>query len=93
MQILGVLKERPLKTILKREFRKKKSITRFVKSRLTSTKDGRLELEVLQKQESFRIRSFIHSNIWAIFPSGKSIFKKGDIIDCYTPHLSNNTII
>ena len=93
MQILGVLKERPLKTILKREFRKKKSITRFVKSRLTSTKDGRLELEVLQKQESFRIRSFIHSNIWAIFPSGKSIFKKGDIIDCYTPNLSNNTII
>jgi molybdopterin molybdotransferase len=92
MQILGVSNELPLKAILKKEFHKKKDITRFVKSKLTSARNGKLELEVLQKQESFRIRSFIHSNIWAVFPSGKSDFKKGDIIDCYIPHLSNKNI-
>ena len=92
MQILGVSDELPLKAILKKQFHKKKDITRFVKSKLTSSRNGKLELEVLQKQESFRIRSFIHSNIWAVFPSGKSDFKKGDIIDCYIPHLSNKNI-
>ena len=92
MQILGVSDELPLKAILKKKFYKKKDITRFVKSKLTSSKNGKLELEVLQKQESFRIRPFIHSNIWAVFPTGKSDFKKGDIIDCYIPHLSNKNI-
>jgi len=93
MQILGVPNEQPIKAILKKEFTKKKEITRFVKSKLTANKNGKLELEILQGQESFRVRSFIHSNIWAHFPSGKSSFQNGDIIDCYIPHISNNNII
>ena len=52
-----------------------------------------LELKVLQGQESFRIRSFVNSNIWAFFPSGKSKFKKGDLIDCFFPNLSNSNLI
>ena len=39
-------------------------------------------------QESFRIKSFVKSNIWALLPAGKSKFKKGEIIDCFLPNHS-----
>ena len=45
--------------------------------------NGKLEVEILKGQESFRIRSFIKSNIWVLLPSGKSKFRKGDIVDCF----------
>ena len=73
--------------------KKKKKFTRFVKSKLSTTKDGKIEVEILTGQESFRIKSFIKSNIWALLPSGKSKFKKGDIVDCFFPNHSNQTLI
>ena len=45
---------------------KKKNFTRFVKSKLSTTKNGKLEGKILKGQESFRIKSFIQSNIWVI---------------------------
>ena len=33
---------------------------------------------------SFRINSFTKANSWGFFPSGKSKFKKGQFIDCFT---------
>ena len=93
MNSLGASPEKPIKAILKNSFQKKKDFTRFIKSKITTTQNGKLELEVLQGQESFRIRSFVNSNIWAVFPSGKSKFKKGDLIDCFSPNLSNSNLI
>ena len=72
---------------------KKKNFTRFAKSKLSTTKNGKIEVEILKGQESFRIKSFVKSNIWAILPSGKSKFKKGEIVDCYLPNQSNQTLI
>ncbi len=51
---------------------KKKEFVRFAKSKLNTTKNGKLEVEVLKGQESFRIKSFVKSNIWALLPAGKS---------------------
>ena len=39
-----------------------------------------MEVEILKGQESFRIKSFVKSNIWALLPAGKSKFKKGEIV-------------
>ena len=64
----------------------------FLKARLTSTNDGKIELEVLKGQESFRIKSFVESNVWGLFKDGQSIFKKGELIDCYSPIGSNINI-
>jgi molybdopterin molybdotransferase len=91
--ILGLIKEKPIKAILKNEFIKKKEFVRFAKSKLNTTKNGKLEVEVLKGQESFRIKSFVKSNIWALLPAGKSKFKKGDIIDCFLPNQSNDSLI
>ena len=33
-------------------------------------------VEILKGQESFRIKSFIQSNIWVMLPSGKENLKK-----------------
>ena len=85
LNILGTDIEKPLKAKLINKFIKNKYITRFVKSRLTSTSDGNLIIEVLSGQESYKIKSFVQSNVWGVFEYGKSGFKKGDLIDCYSP--------
>ena len=91
--ILGLSKEKPIKAILKNEFIKKREFVRFAKSKLNTTKNGKLEVEVLKGQESFRIKSFVKSNIWALLPAGKSKFKKGEIVDCFLPNQSNESLI
>ena len=87
--LLGIKEEISFKAILKNEFRKKREFTRFVKSKLNTTKNGKLEVQILKGQESFRIKSFIQSNIWVMLPSGKEKFKKGEIVDCFFPNQSN----
>ena len=91
--VLGINEEKPIKAILKNNFIKKKNFTRFAKSKLGTTKNGKIEVKILKGQESFRIKSFVKSNIWTLLPSGKSKFKKGEIVDCFFPNNSNQTLI
>ncbi len=90
---LGIPSEKPIKAILKNNFKKRKDFTRFIKSKMSTTKNGKILVELLPGQESFRIRSFVDSNIWAVLPQGKTYFKKGDIIECFLPNQSNNFLI
>ena len=87
--LLGIEKEKPIKAILRRKFIKKANFTRFAKSKMYTTKNGKVEVEVLKGQESFKIQSFNKSNIWTLLPSGKSKFKKGEIVDCFFPNHPN----
>ena len=87
--LLGIKDENSIKAILRNKFEKKKNFTRFVKSRLNTTNNGKLEVQILKGQESFRIKSFLNSNIWVMLPSGKEKFKKGDTVDCFYPNYSN----
>ena len=84
--ILGLGEEQPIRATIKNSFSKKQNFTRFAKSKLTTTKNGKIEVEILQGQESFRVKSFVKSNIWSLLPAGKSKFKKGDIVECYLPN-------
>jgi len=92
LNILGTKSEKPFKAKLKNQYFKSKEVIRFLKARLTSTIDGNLELQVLKGQESFRIKSFVQSNVWGLFKDGQSKFKKGELIDCYSPIGSNKNI-
>ena len=91
--VMGISEEKPISAILKNDFIKKKNFTRFAKSKLNTTKNGKIEVEILKGQESFRIKSFVKSNIWALLPAGKSKFKKGEIVNCFFPNNSNSTLI
>ena len=83
--ILNMKYEKPFKAKLKNSYSKKKNFTRFLKSKVVINKKGALEVEVLKGQESFRIKSFTKANAWALFRSGKSAFKKGELIECFNP--------
>ena len=72
---------------------KKKEFTRFIKSKLPTTLNGKLEVELLPGQESFKINSFTRSNVWSVLPRGKKSFKKGQIIDCFLTNQSNKILI
>ena len=93
LNALGLSEEKSIKAILINGFDKKKNFTRFVKSQLSTTKNGKINVEILKGQESFRIKSFVKSNIWVLLPAGKSKFKKGDIVDCFFPNLSNQNLV
>ncbi len=90
--VMGISEEKPIKAILKNNFLKKKNFTRFAKSKLNTTKNGKIEVEILKGQESFRIKSFVKSNIWTLLPDGKSQFRKGEVIDCFLPNQSNQSL-
>jgi len=81
--ILNIKSEKPFKAKLKNGFLKKKAFTRFLKSKFFVNKKGSLEVKVLKGQESFRIKSFTEANAWTLFRSGKSAFKKGELIQCF----------
>ena len=93
LNVLGISEEKSIKAILRNGFNKKKNFTRFVKRQLSTTKNGKINVEILKGQESFRIKSFVKSNIWVLLPAGKSKFKKGDIVDCFFPNLSNQNLV
>ena len=63
---------------------KKKDFTRFIKGKLTISKQGYSEFKIFKGQESYKIKPLTHSNIWGQFKNGQSTFKKGDIINCHT---------
>ena len=89
LESLGIKKEKSFKGILKNDFIKKVNFTRFIKSKINTTKNGKIEVEILKGQESFRIKSFNKSNIWTLLPSGKSKFKKGTVVECFFLNYSN----
>ncbi len=91
--LLNLSDERPIQAVLKNNFVKKKNFTRFTKSKISTTKNGKIEVEILKGQESFRIKSFIKSNIWTLLPAGKTKFKKGEIVDCFFSNYSNQSLI
>ncbi len=86
---LEIKAEKSIKATLKNNFSKKINFTHFVKSRCNTTKNGKLEVEILKGQESFRIKPFIKSNVWVMLPSGKEKFKKGETVDCFFLNQSN----
>ena len=93
LNLLKVEKEIGIKARLKKKFIKKKNFTRFLKGKLSTTKNGKLEVMILKGQESFRIKSFVNSNIWVFLPPGKSKFIRGDLVDCFFQNHPNHSFI
>ena len=81
---LGLKNDISINAKIKNKFVKKKQFTRFIKGRIYFSKKSSVKFEILKGQESYKISSFVNSNAWGVFPSGKEIFKKGDYIKCFT---------
>ena len=85
--------EKPIIAKLKNNFSKKNKFTRFIKGKLTFSKKGIAEFEILRGQESYKIKPFTQSNSWGVFKNGKSKFKKGQYIECYSSSGFNEFLI
>ena len=89
LKILDTQFEKPFNAILKNDFFKRKNFTRFVKAKVSMNKNNKLQVEILKGQESFKINSFINSNAWAVLKDGKTHFKKGQTVECYSSRITN----
>ena len=77
---LGMRIENKLTAKLSNKYSKARNFTHFVRCFMKIDNRGSVQLEVLQEQQSNKIKSFVEANCWGIFPRGKDKFKKGDII-------------
>lgn len=78
---LGMVKEKKFKAKLIKKYSKRKDFTHFARCLINTNNKGLTELQVLQEQQSHRVKSFVKANCWGIFPGGKEQFKSGDIIE------------
>ena len=85
--------EKPIVARLKSNFYKDKKFTRFIKGKITFSKKGNAEFQILKGQESYKIKPFTKSNAWGVFKNGKSKFKKGQYIECYSSSGFNEFLI
>ena len=76
--------EKYIKAKLIQKYVKDRNITRFVKGYILHNLKGHSEFKILKGQESFRISPLTKSNAWGVFADKKSIFKKGDLISCFS---------
>ena len=90
---MGVSGDNPIVAKIKNTFTKKKNFTRFIKGRVSFSNKGQAEFKIFKGQESYKINPFTKSNAWGFFPKGKTIFKKGTFIKCYTPTGINELFI
>ena len=90
---LGLKVEKPIFAKLKNKFSKKKKFTRFVKGKLTFDKNGLVQFEVFEGQESYKIEPFVKSNAWGVFKDGVSVFNKGNLIYVYSASGLNEFLI
>ena len=81
---LGMDDEKYIKAKLIQKYVKNRNITRFVKGYILHNLKGHSEFKILKGQESFRISPLTKSNAWGVFADKKSIFKKGDLISCFS---------
>ena len=90
---LGLKVEKPIFAKLKNKFPKKKKFTRVVKGKVTFDKNGLVQFEVFEGQESYKIEPFVKSNAWGVFKDGVSVFNKGNLIDVYSASGLNEFLI
>ena len=90
---LNLINEKPIFAKINKKFAKNKLFTRFIKGKLSFSKTGLPTFEILKGQESFRISPFTKTNAWGVLPDNKSIFKKGDLVECYSPSGMNEILI
>jgi len=83
--MLGLPKETPRRVPLLNAYSKKPRLRFHLKSRLRIDTQGHLAVEVLDGQESYRIRPLSDANAWSIVPADIDALSAGAYVDVYGP--------
>lgn len=81
--MLGLPREAPRCAVLLAPYSKKPRLRFHLKSRLHVDAQGRLGVEVLEGQESYRIRPLADANAWAVMPADVDALPAGALIDVF----------
>ncbi|MGN6320468.1 MAG: molybdopterin molybdotransferase MoeA [Dyella sp.] len=81
--MFGLPQETPLRVPLSKPYSKKPRLRFHLKSRLHIDTQGRLAVEVLDGQESYRIRPLSEANAWAVVPADVDALLAGALVDVH----------
>lgn len=81
--MLGLPAEMPYRAPLRHAYSKKPRLRFHLKSRLTLDAQGRLAVDVLDGQESYRIAPLSEANAWAVVPADVEALQAGALVDVY----------
>lgn len=90
-KLRGLAQEKPLNAILQDDFSKESLFRFFQKARCKHDDQGRLVVEILPGQESYRIKPMLAQNCWAVVPEYGMSLKAGSMIDIYPLYPDSNT--
>jgi len=81
--MLGLPQESPRRATLINRYSKKPRLRFHLKSRLHLDAHGHLGVEILEGQESYRIRPLAEANAWAVMPAEVDVLAAGALVDVY----------
>jgi molybdopterin molybdotransferase len=79
----GLAMEIPLRLPLAEPVEKKAGLRFLQKARVTAADHGRLSVQLLAGQESFRIQPLLMANAWAALPETIGSFSAGELVDVF----------
>jgi molybdopterin molybdotransferase len=79
----GLPAETPLRLPLTDSVEKKAGLRFLQKARVSVAGDGRLGVQLLPGQESFRIQPMLAANAWAVLPEMVEKFSAGELVDVF----------
>ncbi|RDS80761.1 molybdopterin molybdenumtransferase MoeA [Dyella monticola] len=82
--MFGLKQETPCRLPLSKPYAKKTRLRFHLKSRLHVDTHGQLAVQVLEGQESYRIRPLADANAWAIVPADVEALPAGALVDVYS---------
>ncbi|MEY2167925.1 gephyrin-like molybdotransferase Glp [Rhodanobacter sp. 1-6] len=83
--MLGLPHEVPWRVSLTADYAKKPRLRFHLKARVAMDAQGGLSAQVLEGQESYRIRSLTEANAWAVIPLEANTLAAGSLVEVYGP--------
>ena len=87
--ILGLAPEKPMQAQLLKAFTKKGPFRHFLKANIQQNKQGMMQLDILDGQESFKISPLLQANVWAVASEEKNEYTQGEMMDVFPMSLTN----
>lgn len=82
--LLGLPREQPWRVPLRHDVRKKAGVRLHQKAFVALDGAGRLSVELLPGQESFKTRPLLDATVWAVLPAAEEHLEAGAGIDIYS---------
>lgn len=81
--MMGEETEKPMVACITHDFEKKAPLHMVLKGHMTVSENGKVEVTMLDGQESFMVRPFLQMNCWIFMPHDVARVFSGDMVEVY----------